>query len=115
MLLTYADHRGVGPGIWNEWKAALLWELYDRTRERLAGHPVAEAPGQAARARAAERLMRSHPEAEVERHFALMPERYLRATDAERMERHFRLAAARGDAPVALEWRDLADRPLHAS
>jgi [protein-PII] uridylyltransferase len=110
MLLSYADHQGVGPGIWNEWKAALLWELYDRTRERLGGHPVAEAPGEAAHARAAERLMRSHPEASVERHFALMPERYLRATDAARMERHFRLVFERGAAPIALEWRDLADR-----
>ena len=45
MLLTYADHRGVGPGIWNEWKGTLLWELYNRTRERLAGHPMAEVPG----------------------------------------------------------------------
>jgi [protein-PII] uridylyltransferase len=110
MLLTYADHCGVGPGVWNEWKATLLWELYDRTRERLAGHPAAGVPGQAARALAAERLMRAHPEPEVERHFALMPERYLRATDAERMERHFRLAATRGASPVAVEWRDLADR-----
>ncbi len=110
MLLTYADHRGVGPGVWNEWKAALLWELYDRTRERLAGHPVAEAPGQAARTRAAERLLRGFPDAPVERHFALLPERYLRTTDAERMERHFRLVLGRGASPVALEWRDLAER-----
>jgi [protein-PII] uridylyltransferase len=108
LLLTYADHRGVGPGIWNEWKARLLWELYDRTRERLAGHPAAGAPGQAARARAGERLRLSFPEAEVDHHLALMPERYMRTTDAERMERHFRLANARGTAPVALEWRDLA-------
>jgi [protein-PII] uridylyltransferase len=107
MLLTYADHRGVGPGIWNEWKSTLLWELYNRTRERLAGHPLAELPGQAARARAAARLLQAHGEAEVERHFSLMPERYLRSTSAEHMERHFRLAAARGSEPVALDWRDL--------
>jgi [protein-PII] uridylyltransferase len=95
-LLTYADHRGVGPGVWNEWKARLLWELYDRTR-------------QAARARAAARLRQSYPEPEVDRHLTLMPERYMRTTDAERMERHFQLVAARGAAPVALDWRDLAD------
>ena len=109
LLLTYADHRGVGPGIWNEWKGSLLWELYNRTREHLAGHPVAEAPGQAARARAVARLEQSHPLAEVEHHFALMPERYLRSTDAERMERHFRLAAARGASASAVDWRDLSD------
>ena len=32
LLLTYADHCGVGPGIWNEWKGALLWDLYARSR-----------------------------------------------------------------------------------
>ena len=107
LLLTYADHRGVGPGIWNEWKATLLWELYNRTREYLAGHPIAGVPGQATRAKAAARLLQAYGEDEVERHFALMPERYLRSTTAEHMERHFRLAAARGSDAVAVEWRDL--------
>ncbi len=107
MLLTYADHRGVGPGVWNEWKGMLLWELYDRTRGRLAGHPSAEAKDQGARAQAAARLLAAHPENEVERHFALMPERYLRTTSAEQMERHFRLALWRGATPVALEWREV--------
>ena len=27
-LLTYADVRGVGPDVWNPWKASLLGELY---------------------------------------------------------------------------------------
>ncbi|HXY42100.1 MAG TPA: [protein-PII] uridylyltransferase [Vicinamibacteria bacterium] len=107
LLLTYADHKGVGPGVWNEWKAALLWELYDRTRERLAGHPIAEMPGQDARARTVGRLLKSFSRAEVEHHFSLMPERYLRSATAERMEREFRLAAGRGAAAAALEWRDL--------
>ena len=44
MLLTYADHCGVGPGIWNEWKASLLWELYDRTRRELEIHPGSGRP-----------------------------------------------------------------------
>jgi [protein-PII] uridylyltransferase len=109
LLLTYADHRGVGPGIWNEWKGALLWELYHRTRERLAGHPAADVPGQGTRARAAARLLQAHPEIEVERHFAQMPERYLRSTPAEQMERHFRLVAERGSEAAAVEWRDLSD------
>jgi [protein-PII] uridylyltransferase len=108
-LLTYADHRGVAPGIWNEWKGALLWELYHRTRQHLAGHPVEGVPGEGARARAIEALRREFGEADLERHFALLPERYLRATDATHMARHFRLVSARGDAPVAFDWRDLSD------
>ena len=30
-LLTYADMKAVGPGIWNSWKGSLLEELYSRT------------------------------------------------------------------------------------
>jgi [protein-PII] uridylyltransferase len=110
LLLTYADHRAVAPGIWNEWKGALLWELYERTRERLAGIPgKAASAGHEAQAKAVAALRHTYVEADIERHFALMSERYLRTTDASRMERHFRLAAARGVAAVAFEWRDLAD------
>ena len=110
LLLTYADHRAVAPGIWNEWKGTLLWELYNRTRERLAGIPgKAASEGHEAQAEAVAALRGSHPEPAIEHHFALMPERYLRSTDAGRLERHFRLAHGRADAPVAFEWRDLAD------
>src|SRR5262249_56284803 len=35
-LLTYGDIHGVGPGVWNEWKDALLWELYTKARAVLA-------------------------------------------------------------------------------
>ena len=108
-LLTYADHRAVAPGIWNEWKGTLLWELYHRTRQHLAGHPAEGLPGEAARARAIEDLRREFPEEDLERHFALLPERYLRATDATHMARHFRLVSHRGGAPAAFEWRDLSD------
>ena len=108
-VLTYADHRAVAPGIWNEWKGALLWELYNRTRQHLAGHPGDDDPVETARARAIEGLRREFPEADLERHFALLPERYLRATDASHLARHFRLVSGRGEAKAAFEWRDLAD------
>jgi [protein-PII] uridylyltransferase len=106
-LLTYADHRAVAPGIWNEWKGALLWELYARTRQHLAGHPAGEDPVEAARARAIEGLRPEFEEADLERHFALVPERYLRATDATHMARHFRLVSGRGEAKAVFDWRDL--------
>ena len=31
-VLTVCDIRGVGPGVWNNWKAALLRDLYSQTR-----------------------------------------------------------------------------------
>ena len=108
LLLTYADHCGVGPGIWNEWKGALLWDLYTRTRARLdetAGPaPVDDKPRESARDAASRQLVGEFPASEVGRHFALMPEKYLRSTGAAAMMRHFRLVQSRGEAPLAAEW-----------
>ncbi|WP_112320490.1 [protein-PII] uridylyltransferase [Oceanibium sediminis] len=36
-VLTVCDIRGVGPGVWNNWKAMLLRELYALTRDYLTG------------------------------------------------------------------------------
>jgi [protein-PII] uridylyltransferase len=111
MLLTYADHRGVGPGIWNEWKASLLWELYERTRQKLEAtrDPARADSATQERERALADLRRYFPDEEVERHFALLPERYLRATEAARMASHFRLVRSRGARPAAFEWADRGD------
>jgi [protein-PII] uridylyltransferase len=104
-LLTHADQCGVGPGVWNEWKAALLWDLYERTRAHLtpsSGWPEAAADG--ARERARRQLDAEFPAPEVERHFALLPERYLRITDAADIVRHFRLVQRLEETPVAAQW-----------
>jgi [protein-PII] uridylyltransferase len=108
-LLTYADHRGVGPGIWNEWKASLLTELYARTREWLLGRTETDSKEHGARAKAVKSLLAEFPAEDLERHFARLPERYLRAADAPRMERHFRLLRSLGAKPAAAEWRDCED------
>ena len=112
MLLTYADHVGVGPG-----------HLERAGRRRCSGTstsgrgassrpaPARRAPGsdRLERERAAATLRREFPEEEVERHFALLPERYLRATDAARLASHFRLVRSRGEHPAAFDWADLGD------
>lgn len=108
MLLTYADHRGVGPGIWNAWKGSLLFDLYGRTRRCLLARrdPEALDPATRERDKAAADLGSYFPEEEVGKHFALLPERYLRATDAPRMSSHFRLVRSLGGRPAAFEWAD---------
>ncbi|MBC6413233.1 MAG: [protein-PII] uridylyltransferase, partial [Hyphomonadaceae bacterium] len=37
-LLTVVDMRSVGPGVWNDWKRALLQNLYNSTLAYLEGH-----------------------------------------------------------------------------
>jgi [protein-PII] uridylyltransferase len=109
-LLTYADHCGVGPGIWNDWKASLLWELYDRTRPHLARGEVHDAdkePG--LRDFALRDLLKIHPTEEVLQHFSLVPERYFRVTDAPRIVDHLRLLRDRNPEGVAVAWRALPD------
>ena len=39
-VLTVADIRAVGPGIWNQWKAGLLRDIYQRSLEFLSGDQV---------------------------------------------------------------------------
>ena len=34
-VLTWCDANAVGPNVWNDWKNALLWELYNKTLEVL--------------------------------------------------------------------------------
>ena len=74
-LLTYADLSAVNPGVWTEWKATMLRELYQRTAEVLArnlhGDQVDRfhhARREEVQERLASRLSADLPVAEVERH-----------------------------------------------
>jgi [protein-PII] uridylyltransferase len=105
LLLTYADQRAVGPRVWTEWKASLLWDLYERTRAHLTPPSGRSADtAESARERALGQLEAQFPPSEVRRHFALMPDRYLRATEATDIVRHFRLLQGLGAATLVVEW-----------
>ncbi len=59
VVLTCADIRAVGPNVWNNWKATLLKELYERASEYLSGGQTTTgvaARVAGAKARLAERL-----------------------------------------------------------
>lgn len=68
LLLTAADIRAVGPGVWTAWKAALLRDLYRAAEEVLTGGLAAEdGEARVARAKAAlRRALADWPEAEAE-------------------------------------------------
>ncbi|MCH8167196.1 MAG: [protein-PII] uridylyltransferase [Proteobacteria bacterium] len=75
LVLTVCDIRGVGPGVWNNWKAQLLRKLYWDTRDVLTGgsDEISRAARvEEARAALAERLAKwpeAERAAELDRHY----------------------------------------------
>src|SRR6266436_5676196 len=97
LLLTYADLNAVGPGVWTDWKATLLWDLYRRARKLLTGEDaVVDDLSELARAKEeiARALAPAVPFTEVERHLALLPERYLRITSPAAAAMHIQMIEA---------------------
>ena len=95
MLLTFADAAGTSIKTWSEWKQALLWELYHRTRQALTGTERAKN----ILSRRIEQLYTEVsakfkgqlPLEEIYSHFELMPASYYINTTAEEIERHLLL------------------------
>lgn len=83
LILTAADMRAVGPGVWNAWKAALLRNLYARTEDYLlTGRLISgEQERQALRAELLEHL--PFHEEMVDAYLALGETEYIEALDAE--------------------------------
>ena len=93
LVLTVADIRAVGPGVWNGWKGQLLRELYHAAEQMMAGGDQAPARGarvDAAKAALAARLA-DVPEAERTHLLARHYDNYWLAFDADEQERHARL------------------------
>ncbi len=93
LVLTVADIRAVGPGVWNGWKGQLLRELFHRAEEFMLGGHAALAREQrvaALQAELAERLA-DWPEEDRQRHFARGQEGFWLATDLGSHERRARL------------------------
>ena len=104
-LLTYADIATVGPQTWNDWKARLLRELYEKTRSVLGGEERKRpAPGTyeaAGRARVAEALRGRAPDDDIARFVAAMPARYFLTESPAQAPRHLRLLELGKGLPVA--------------
>ncbi|HEX7317689.1 MAG TPA: [protein-PII] uridylyltransferase [Pyrinomonadaceae bacterium] len=108
LLLTYADLNAVGPGVWSEWKGALLRELYQKARSHLT---AVEAPADETqelasyKERVVAALADELPPSEVERHLALLPERYRRTTRPDEAAEHLRLISKLGEDAFCRRWK----------
>ena len=93
LCMTIADISAVGPGVWNEWKAALLRELYRRADDLMSAGLEAEsretqvdAVKQALRAQLA-----GWPEPDIEAHLDRAEASYWLAYDVDQLIRHAQL------------------------
>jgi [protein-PII] uridylyltransferase len=94
-ILTYCDTKSVGPGVWTDWKAMLLYDLFRKTQLLLEGkdpiQPVSE--DQIARiASQMEAAMGKEADAARIRDFAAnAPPKYIASNTPARMARHLRM------------------------
>jgi [protein-PII] uridylyltransferase len=95
LVLTVADIRAVGPGVWNGWKGQLLRELYLEAETVMSGGDTTRA--RSARVEEAKEVLAKRiadlPEEARERALSRHYDVYWLALDAETQERHTRLLA----------------------
>ncbi len=93
LVLTVADIRAVGPGVWNGWKGQLLRELYFEAESLISGGDTVRSHSarvEDAKAALADRL-KDIPDAERDRLIARHYDIYWLTLDAETHERHARM------------------------
>ncbi|HEX9701899.1 MAG TPA: [protein-PII] uridylyltransferase, partial [Rhodospirillales bacterium] len=89
-ILTVADIRAVGPGVWNAWKAGLVRELYYRAQEEMTGGIAIERRGERveqAKAGLKEKLA-GWSAADIDAHFARGHPDYWLTFDADTLKYH---------------------------
>ena len=93
LCMTVADISAVGPGVWNEWKAALLRELYRRTEEIMSAG--LDAASRDSRVDAIKHAVRADlagwPDIGVEAHLDCAEASYWLAYDVGQLVRHARM------------------------
>ena len=93
LVLTVADIRAVGPGVWNGWKGQLLRELYYAAENMMMGGDQAPSRGQRVRAAKAalEARLSDLTPAQREKALSRHYDNYWLAFEEDELERHARL------------------------
>ena len=104
LILTVADIRAVGPGIWNGWKGQLLRELYWRAEEAMLGGHAARGRTERIHQRQEElrRKLASWPADALARAVARAPDALWLSADAEQVARLLTLMREAEEADRAL-------------
>ena len=115
VILTVADIRAVGPGVWNGWKGQLLRELYYAADHMMTGGD--QAPGRGARVSAAKAALEARlgdfTPAQREKALTRHYDNYWLAFDEDEVERHARLMA-KADAEGQLLTLDASTNQFRA-
>ena len=116
LILTVADIRGVGPNVWNGWKAALMRDLYYQTDAVLRGADagvIAASSAEQARETARAALPGWSDEA-FAAHAARLPRAYWTGYDTDMHVRHAELSHSfrELDVPLLADFRQVADRKV---
>jgi [protein-PII] uridylyltransferase len=113
-LLTFADISSVGPEAWNEWRARLLSELYEKCRAILDPGATTMQLDHTQAAEAGARALRSlvKHEPQLETFISVLPERYLATVNPTEARAHFEIwnhAQGRPLAGALVSRSDLGD------
>ncbi|MEC9225535.1 MAG: [protein-PII] uridylyltransferase [Pseudomonadota bacterium] len=116
LVLTVADIRGVGPNIWNGWKAALMRDLYYQTDAVLRGADatvIAASSAEEARELARAELA-SWSDEEFADYAARLPRNYWTGFDTDMHVRHAGLGRTFRDmdVPLLTDFRQVAERKV---
>jgi [protein-PII] uridylyltransferase len=104
-LLTYGDINGVGAGVWNEWKDALLWELYIKARAVLQPGEDEERNLERLSKKIVRALAGEVDSEAIRNHFALLPPEYVSSTPAQTIIEHIKLVNSLSTRLVKTSWR----------
>ncbi len=112
-LLSYADMSAVGPGVWNDWKGALLMKLYLKAEKRLLGRTESAEAVDWDSEKPGEVCAQLPPELHgaAKEHMEGLGERYFVAFPASRIAEHVKLAGKAREEGLAFHAASRQDGP----